>query len=196
MTDGDEDGVVEAVVLDYLPHGRVDDDRPQYRKATLAYAVSPEDFRLFELALTEDADIGIADRVVIEPAAERNAVERATQIRYDDLSGGAQSELDYAIDEIVEADEERFVAYYTDAQPITLRLHQLDLLPGVGEKIRNGILDARKRRPFEDFDDVESRVSGLHDPKGILVDRILEELQEDDLKYRIFVGEEALIQRF
>ena len=195
MTDGDEDGIVEAVILDYLPHGRVDDDRPQYQKATLAYAVTVEDFRLFELELADDADVGIADRVVIAPTSERDAVERLIMVEYGDLSRGARSELEYAVDEIIDADEMRFVSYYNDAGPITLRLHQLDLLPGIGQKLRDAILDGRKRRPFESFDDIEARISGLHDPKGVLIDRILEEIQGTDHKYRLFVGEDALSLR-
>ena len=87
---------------------------------------------------------------------------------------------------MVEADEQRFVDFYNDAQPITLRLHQLNLLPGIGKKLRNNILDERKRAPFESFADIEERISGLHNPKEVLVERIIEELREDDLKYRIF----------
>ncbi|MFB6297765.1 MAG: DUF655 domain-containing protein, partial [Salinirussus sp.] len=80
--------------------------------------------------------------------------------------------------------------FYNEAQPITLRLHQLNLLPGIGKKLRNSILDERKRRPFGSFDDLESRISGLHDPEGVLVERIIEEIREEDLKYRIFAREE------
>jgi putative nucleotide binding protein len=64
----------------------------------------------------------------------------------------------------------------------------LNLLPGIGKKLRNNILDARKRGPFESFEDLEERVSGLHRPKEVLVERILEELRDDDLKYKTFVG--------
>ncbi|MFC7175521.1 DUF655 domain-containing protein, partial [Halosegnis marinus] len=73
------------------------------------------------------------------------------------------------------------------AQPITLRLHQLNLLPGIGKKLRNDILDERKRKPFESFEELTERVSGLHKPREVLAERIAEELREDDLKYRIFV---------
>ena len=48
--------------------------------------------------------------------------------------------------------------------------------------------DERKRKPFEGFDELSDRVAGLHRPKEVLVERILEELRDDDLKYRIFVG--------
>jgi putative nucleotide binding protein len=179
-----------AVVLDYLPHGRPDDDRPQYKKPPLAYGIGESAFRLVELTLADDADVGIGDRVVIEPAEERESVDRLRDIDYGDLSNSAVSELDYVVEEIVEREEQRFVDFYNDAQPITLRLHQLNLLPGIGKKLRNNVLEERKRKPFESFAELEERVSGLHNPKDVLVDRIIEELRDDDLKYKTFVRRE------
>jgi putative nucleotide binding protein len=187
-SDGDPGDVRQAVVLDHLPHGRADDDRPRHRKSPLAYALGERDFRLFELTLVDDADVSIGDRVVIGPTGRREAVDGFKQVTYDDLSNTAVGELEYAVEAIVEADEQRFVDFYNDAQPITLRLHQLNLLPGIGKKLRNNVLDQRKRGPFESFEEVEDRVSGLHRPKEVLVERILEELRDDDLKYKTFVG--------
>ena len=187
-SDNDAGTVRRAVVLDHLPHGRADDDRPRHRKSPLAYALGERDFRLFKLTLADDADVSIGDRVVIGPTGERDAVAGFKQVTYDDLSNTAVGELEYAVEEIVTADEERFVDFYNDAQPITLRLHQLNLLPGIGKKLRNNVLDQRKRGPFESFEEVEERVSGLHRPKEVLVERILEELRDDDLKYKTFVG--------
>jgi putative nucleotide binding protein len=180
-----------AVVLDYLPHGRSDDDRPRYEKSPVAYAIGEDDFRLFELTLSDDADVGIGDRVVVAPAEAREGLERLRTVEYDDLSNGARSELQYVVEEVVEANERRFVDFYNDAQPITLRLHQLNLLPGIGKKLRNNVLDERKRGPFESFEELEERVAGLHRPKEVLVERIIEELKDDDLKYRTFVGRDA-----
>ena len=179
-----------AVVLDYLQHGRADDDRPRHRKSPLAYALGERDFRLFELTLSDDADISIGDRVVIGPTEARDAVAGFKEVQYGDISNTANAELEYAIEAIVDEHEERFVDFYNDAQPITLRLHQLNLLPGIGKKLRNNILDQRKRGPFESFEEVEERVSGLHNPKEVLIERIIEELRDDDLKYKAFVGRE------
>jgi putative nucleotide binding protein len=176
---------VPAVVLDYLPHGRTEDDRPQYQKPPLAYALGVEEFRLFEVTLEEDVSFTITDRIDAHPSNELVADRR--EIDYEDLSGAAQSELEHAIRDVVETDQQRFVDFYNDAQPITLRLHQLNLLPGIGKKLRNNILEERKRKPFESFEDLEERISGLHNPKEVLVERVLEELREEDLKYRTFV---------
>jgi putative nucleotide binding protein len=175
-----------AVLLDYLPHGRPDDDRPRYQKSPLAYALGVDEFRLLELTLDDDADVSVGDRVVFEPSSARETVTRVRDVEYDDLSNNAISELEYVVEDIVEGDEQRFVDFFNDAQPITLRLHQLNLLPGIGKKLRNNILDERKRGPFESFEDLTDRISGLHNPKQILVDRIMEELREEDLKYRTF----------
>ena len=187
-SEGDATPVRRAVVLDHLPHGRANDDRPRHRKSPLAYALGERDFRLFELTLTDDADVSIGDRVVIGPTGEREAVDGFKQVTYDDLSNTAVGELEYAVEAIVEGDEQRFVDFYNDAQPITLRLHQLNLLPGIGKKLRNNVLDQRKRGPFGSFEEVEERVSGLHRPEEVLIERILEELRDDDLKYKTFVG--------
>jgi putative nucleotide binding protein len=176
-----------AVVLDVLPHGRADDDRPRYKKSPLGYALGEENFRLVELRLADDADVSIGDRVVVEPAADRDLVEEVRDVEYDALSNTALSELEYVVDEILSEHEDRFVDFYNDAQPITIRLHQLNLLPGIGKKLRNNILDQRKRGPFESFEDLEDRISGLHNPKDILAERIMSELRDDDLKYKVFV---------
>jgi putative nucleotide binding protein len=188
--DSADDGeAVYAVVLDYLPHGRAEDERPQYQKSPVGFALGERDFRLFELAVDPDAGVSIADRVVVEPANAREAVVKINQVDFEDLTSAARSELEYAVEEIVDADEERFVDVYNEAGPITLRLHQLNLLPGIGKKLRNNVLEERKRKPFESFEELEERVSGLHDPKGVLVERIMEEIRDEDLKYRIFAGQ-------
>ena len=171
-----------AVVLDYLAHGRTEDDRPQYQKQPLAYALDREDFRLYEVVVDDDSGVSIGDD--LDP--EDGSFDHVGEVEYDELPGGAQSELEYVVEDIVDEETQRFVDFYNDAQPITLRLHQLNLLPGIGKKLRNSILDERKREPFDSFEDIETRVDGLHNPREVIVDRILEEIREDDLKYRTF----------
>ncbi|WP_276253512.1 DUF655 domain-containing protein [Halomontanus rarus] len=184
----DETDVRRAVVLDYLPHGLSDDGRPQYQKSPAGYAMGIEDFQLYQVAFDENERLTIGTRVVVEPASEQDIVTQCSTVDYDDLSSGAQSELEYVVSDLVEEEEGRFVDFYNEAQPITLRLHQLNLLPGIGKKLRNSILDERKRKPFESFEELEERVSGLHDPADVLVERIIEELRDEDLKYKTFVG--------
>ena len=183
MSNAEDREARSVTVLDYLPHGRPDDDRPQYQKPSLAHAVGWETFQIVECVLADDTEVSIGDTTDIDSTD----IEEVRDIGFDDLTAGARSEIEYAIKSIIASDEQRFVDHYNDAQPITLRLHQLNLLPGIGKKLRNNILEERKRRPFDSFEDIEERVSGLHNPQDVLVKRIQEEIREDDLKYRSFV---------
>ena len=49
------------------------------------------------------------------------------------------------------------------------------------------IIDERKEKPFETFDDVKKRVKLMPDPKKAVVKRILMEIRGED-KYKVFVG--------
>ncbi len=186
--DSDDADARRAVVLDYLAHGLSGDGRPRYERSPAGYAMAVDDFTLYEVAFEEDERLTIGTSVVVEPPDAREIVTAAGEVEYGELSSGARSELEYVVEDLVEDEEERFVDFYNDAQPITLRLHQLNLLPGIGKKLRNAILDERKRKPFESFEELEERVTGLHDPAGVIVERIIEELREEDLKYKTFVG--------
>ncbi len=188
-TSDDDGSTTYAVVLDYFPHGRSDDNRPQYQKEPLAYALTEDSFDLLALTLTDEAEINIVDRVAVNPPDDK-AIATVEEIEFDELSSSAVSELEYAIEAIIDDNPQQFVDFYNEAQPITLRLHQLNLLPGIGKKLRNKIIDERKRGPFESFEELSERVGGLHNPKDVLADRILEELRDDDLKYKIFVRPE------
>jgi putative nucleotide binding protein len=186
--DGGDDAKAEApttaVVLDLLPNGRPDDDRPAYQKSPVAYALGEAEFGLYELTLEDDSGIGIGDTVAVDPPGEH--VQSVRSVDFEGLTGAARSELEYAVNDIIDRNERRFVDFYNDAQAITTRLHALNLLPGIGKKLRNNVLDERKRGPFESFEELKERVSGLHRPREVLVERIMEELREEDLKYRIF----------
>jgi putative nucleotide binding protein len=65
-------------------------------------------------------------------------------------------------------------------------MHQIELLPGVGKKHMWEILDERKEKPFENFEDIKKRVKLMPDPKKAIIKRILKELQGNE-KHRLFV---------
>ena len=184
MSEEEGEAPVEAVVLDYLPHGRADDDRPQYQKPPLAHALGTTDFQLYELVVEDPDAVSIGDELTVDPPAE--GIEEVRSLGFDSLSSGATAELDHVVRELVGENEGRFVTFFNEAGPISLRLHQFNLLPGIGDKIRDALLDERERRPFESLDDVEERVAGLHDPMEIVVERIREEIRGEDVKYKLF----------
>ena len=103
----------------------------------------------------------------------------------DRLTHTARAELPSVIQRIVEANEKLFVQFINNAGPISLRAHQLELLPGVGRKHAQSLIDERKKKPFESFDDMRARVPSV-DPRKVIVDRILAELEDKD-RHRLFV---------
>lgn len=84
-----ETGARTALVLDYLPRGRSDDDRPQYQKSPLAHVLGTRDFLLYELVLAAGEAVSIGDEVSVDPP--ENPIEEVRRIAYDDLSGGVSS---------------------------------------------------------------------------------------------------------
>ncbi|MCD6461810.1 MAG: DUF655 domain-containing protein [Thermoplasmata archaeon] len=175
-----------AYILDYLPQGHMDDKR--FHREPVAYALGDKEFKLLELIPKEGAALLTGDRVYIGKDSGRR--ERIHQVRrrvsYADLTHAAQSELPFIILEIVNAQEERFVKFFNDAQPVTTRFHMLELLPGLGKKSMWSILEARKKGKFTSFKDIEER-AGVHHPEKLIAKRIELEIADPHQKYRIFV---------
>ena len=49
------------------------------------------------------------------------------------------------------------------------------------------ILEERRDKPFESFEDIKKRIKLLPDPEKVIIKRILMELDEED-KHQLFVG--------
>ncbi|MDG6957664.1 MAG: DUF655 domain-containing protein, partial [Nitrososphaerota archaeon] len=81
--------------------------------------------------------------------------------------------------------EKKYVTYFNDLQPLTPRLHGLELIPGIGKTFMKEIVAMRDRQPFTSFDDVQTRV-GLRDPAKMIAKRIVEELAGDS-RVSVFV---------
>jgi putative nucleotide binding protein len=122
--------------------------------------------------------IGDGDRPAIDHVKRR--------ILFSELTHSAQMELPSVIEKIILSDEKRFLSFFNDAYPITTRLHMLELLPGIGKKLMWAIIDERKKGKFESTAQLVSRVKGLHAPEKLIMNRIMEELKDENIKYRIF----------
>ena len=104
----------------------------------------------------------------------------------DKLTETAKTELELVLKDIVQKDQKRFVDFFNEAQPLSTRMHQLELLPGLGKKHMWQILEARKEKPFESFEDIKKRVKLMPDPEKAVIRRILKELSGSE-KHRVFV---------
>ncbi|MEM1903018.1 MAG: DUF655 domain-containing protein, partial [Pyrobaculum sp.] len=82
---------------------------------------------------------------------------------------------------IVEQQETRFLKWFNEAGPITLKLHSLELLRGIGKKKVQEVLEERRKKPFNSFEEVKNRV-GI-DLVELITDRILREIMGEDPYY-------------
>ncbi len=177
-----------AYVLDFMPYGHPDDRTPIHRREPLAQVVGEQYFTLLEVSIKKGTNPLIMEKVYIGKG-ERDVVNRIKRrLRYDELTPTAKSELPFVLENIVNEQEERFVGFYNSAGPITTRLHQLELLPGIGKKLMWAIIEERKKGEFKSFADISERVKGLAHPEKAIVARIIDELKNPSIKYRLFTA--------
>jgi len=175
-----------AIVLDYLPNGYPSDPRPMHIKTPIVQVIGKDHFTLLELVPkkgiflqpNEEVYIGDGKRDKIHHIIGRLAVERLTQT--------AKYGLDSVIRELVEKNEKRFVEFFNKAGPLTTRMHQLELLPGLGKKHMWEILERREEKQFESFSDIKQRVKLMPDPEKAIIKRIMAELEGQE-KHIIFI---------
>lgn len=175
-----------AYVLDFLPYGHVDDKRPIHKREPLAQVIGEKYFTLLELSVRKEKSPLVMDRLYIGKG-ERDVVNRIKRkLKFEELTPSAKKELPFVVENIVRQREAEFVDFFNKAEPITTKMHQLELLPGVGKKTMWAILEERKREPFKSFEDISKRVKGVQ-PVKLVVSRIIYEIQNPTAKYHLFV---------
>ncbi len=173
----------KAIILDFLPNGYSYDKRPSHLKDPIAQAIGKEHLSLLELVPKkgvflqpyEEVYIGDEKRDKIHHINGKLSIKKLTQT--------ARAELEHVITQIVEEKEQKFVDFFNKAQPLSTRMHALELLPGVGKKHMWEIIEERRAEPFKSFKDLKERVKLLPDPKKPIVKRILEELEGNQKHY-------------
>ncbi|HID26346.1 MAG TPA: DUF655 domain-containing protein [Methanosarcinales archaeon] len=177
-----------AWILDYLPYGCPGDSRPAYQKKPIAQGIGEKYFVLVEMVPKEGMVPQIQDRVYIGEG-ERDIIDHVKRrLEYEELTHGAQLELENTLEKIIkhENNEPRFTNFFNTANPITNRKHMLELLPGIGKRLMWAILEERKKGDFVSLKDIEKRVKGIHAPEKTIAHRIIDELKNKNIKYRIF----------
>ncbi|MFH1307032.1 MAG: DUF655 domain-containing protein [Candidatus Micrarchaeota archaeon] len=166
-------------VADFLPKGRSSERTPE----SIAQIVGERYFTLFEVTVKPDVTLTFSQRVYLGKE-ERPEVERIRKrIEFREFTSTARTELPSVLKKIITSREADFVTFFNKAGPMSVRLHQLELIHGIGKKHLVQILEAREQKPFESFVDLRARVPLLPDPVQILVGRITQELEGNVQNY-------------
>lgn len=177
-----------AYVLDYLPQGRPDANHS--RREPVCYAVGETEFKLFELVPKAGANLMSGDRIYIgKDSSKRVEIDHVKKRvgSIDDMTSFAAGELEPVVEDIVRNNQDRFIKFFNTAQPISLKKHMLEELPGLGKKGAEAILGERAKEPFKDFEDLNARVPQLKGAEKLVSERIILEIKDQERRRYLFV---------
>ncbi|MHA2277015.1 MAG: DUF655 domain-containing protein, partial [Candidatus Kariarchaeaceae archaeon] len=162
----------QAIVLDVIPADR-NRRRDKYRGEPIVQALGQYWFTILEI-IPEDENTIMLQDVIALSKEDRNQIKTIIgRIPFDNLTKISELQLPIAIEKTIDNQSKRFLSFLNKASPISLRLHSLHLLKGVGPKSLTSILEERKILPFSSFDEFEERTK-VKDIRGLLKERITE----------------------
>jgi putative nucleotide binding protein len=178
MADKDE----YILVLDFLEHGHGGD-----KDDRVAQGIGKDNYTLLEVVMREGERPKGGEELYIGEGDREKVQFIKRRIDYSELTGNAQKELKYVLQELINGKEEEFVEFFNEATPVTPRRHAFELLPGIGTKHMQALLDEREEEEFESFEDIKERVPSLPDPEKTIRERIMNEIK-GETKNRLFVN--------
>lgn len=174
-----------AIVLDFLPNGYPFDNRPMHRKTAVAQAIGKTSFAVLELVPRKESALQSGEEVYIGEGKRDKIHHVMGRIPLTKLTQTAKGELEFILKDMIEKNEKKYIDFFNKSGALSTRMHQLELLPGIGKKHMWEIIERREEKPFESFEDIRTRVKLLPNPEKAILKRILSELNEED-KYRLF----------
>lgn len=162
-----------AYILDFTQRGKSTTVRG--REGIIIQAIGEERLTLLELLGFQNMNFDVGERVYIGREGRDKVMSVLGRLEYNLISQSAKNDLINIVEKIVTANEKRFIDYINTAQPITPRIHALELIPGIGKTYMMTIIKERDKKKFESFTDIQNRV-GLRDPAKLLAKRIIDEI--------------------
>ncbi len=171
----------QVIVLDFLPHGKSGEATTE----PVAQVIGEASFTILEVIARPNVQL-TQKQVIYIGREERKEVDHIKgRITYAQLTSTSKSLLQEVIHEIVMRRESDFVTFLNKAGPISIRSHMLEVLPGIGKKHLDAIINIRSEKPFENFADFHARVAHVTSIDEVFTQRVLEELKGES-KYYLF----------
>ena len=172
-----------AYVLDYNSRGKSSTVRG--RDGIIITAIGEERLTLLEILGIPNSTFEVGEKIYIGKEGRTKVLSVLGKLDYDKISSSAQSELESTVENIVTNNESKFVEYLNNAQPLTPRIHALELIPGIGKTYMKSMLEERERKKFESYQDLQERV-GLKEPVKHIAQRIIDEVSGES-RMNLFV---------
>lgn len=166
-----------AIILDFLPQGYAG---ARFREP-VAQAIGENFFSLLELIPKENISLKQGDRVYIGEGKRDHIKLIKRRLRLSELTNVGSGNLEEILADLVKKNEQPILNFFNRAGTVTPRLHQLELLPGVGKIYVDAII---RNRPYMTFEELGKKTE-LPDPVKVVKKRILDEMTGRE-KYYIF----------
>jgi len=172
-----------AIVLEHLPNGY-----PLEKKMIpIVQAVGKQNLTLLELVPRRGVSLEIGEEAYIGEGKRDKIYYILGRLKRENLTESAKEQLREFIGKIIKERKQKFVEFFNKSQAINKRIHQIELLPGLGKKHTQEILKQRQEKEFESFEELKKRVPNLPDPEKAVEKRILQELTNIE-RYNLFTG--------
>ena len=155
------------------------------RTGIIVVALGEERLTLLEILGIENSTFDVGERIYIGKEGRTKVQSVLGKMDYVKISDSAKDEIPTVVESIVTKNEAKFVDYINNAQPLTPRIHALELIPGIGKTYLNVIIKEREKGSFESFVDIEKR-AGLKEPIKHMSQRIIEEIS-GETRMNLFV---------
>lgn len=172
----------KCIILDFLRSGYSD----RRHVEPIAQAIGCSFFTLLELVPRENVTLKSEQEVYIGEGKRDEIKFIKGPLEYRALTNMASNILHDVVKDLVKKNEKRFLEFFNTAGMITPRMHQLQLLPGIGKKHLLYILDERRKKPFESLEELTQRVKLFPDPVKAITKRVMLELEGKE-RYNFFV---------
>ena len=134
----------------------------------MAQAIGELNLTLLELVPRRGISLEIGERVYIGDGKRDKIYYILGRLPREKLTESAKSSLHEFIKKVVKEREVKFLEFFNKSEAINKRMHQIELLPGLGKKHMQEILKQRKEKPFESFDDMKKEFKTYPIQKGQL----------------------------
>ena len=162
-----------AFVLDFNTRGKSSTVRG--RDGIIVTAIGEDHLTLLEVLGIPNSTFEVGEKIFIGKEGRTKILSVLGKMDYDKISSSAQSELETVVENIVTINESKFVDYLNKAQPLTPRIHTLELIPGIGKTYMKIMLEEREEKQFESYQDLQERV-GFKEPVRHISERIMDEI--------------------
>jgi len=172
-----------AYVLDFNSRGK--SATVKGREGIIITAIGEDHLTLLEILGVPNSTFEIGEKIYIGKDGRTKVSSVLGKMEYGHISSSAQSELLTVVENIVTINEKKFVDYLNNAQPLTPRIHALELIPGIGKTYMKTMLEERENQKFESYVDLQERV-GFKDPVKHISERIIDEISGES-RMNLFV---------